>query len=152
MCLDLPPLGECAWGQCVAGQCVCDPGVIQNVELLFRPVASNETLICDYNVQGAIGSTIAILVLVAVVFVMQLSALENRNQVKCCTVLSWPFVTRVAVSEATANPNRLRSVADRVKHTTLSTDGSAVGYRLRLYLLHCASYDSVHVADHYLLK
>ena len=151
MCFDLPPLGECAWGQCVNGQCICDPGVIQNVELLFRPIAGNQTMICDYHVQGVIGSTVMILVLVAVVFVLQLNALENRKQVKC-SIHFRSFIMSVIVSEAGADPSRLRSVADRVKHTTLSPDRSAVGFRLRLHLLHCTSYDSIHSADYYLPK
>lgn len=81
MCLDLAPLGECAWGRCVNGECVCDPGVIQSVELLFHPVPGNATVICDNYVDGAIGSTAAILILTCFVFFWQLIAIENLNQV-----------------------------------------------------------------------
>ena len=81
MCLDLPPLGECAFGECVNGNCVCDPGVIQSVELLFHPVQGNATVICDYYVDGVIASTIALLVFSALVFMVQVFAIYNLNQV-----------------------------------------------------------------------
>ena len=81
MCLDLPPLGECAWGRCVNGECVCDPGVIQSEELLFQPIPGNSTIICDYNVDLVVGATIVVLSVVGSVFLLQLAALTTLKQV-----------------------------------------------------------------------
>ena len=86
MCLDLPPLGECAWGQCVNGECVCDPGVIQSAELLFQPIPGNSTIICDYNVDLVVGSTIVLLSIVGSIFLLQLAALTKLKQVSASLI------------------------------------------------------------------
>ena len=153
MCLDLPPLGECAWGQCVSGECVCDPGVIQSTELLFHPIPGNSTIICDHNVKLTVVATIILLVFSAGMFLLQLAALTKLRQVSLvsrlwCKCSSQGFVGEKRVASA----DRIYSSYSCPCYTPCSTNRAALGNKLPIHDLPRVTHDGSWLSSNRLFK
>ena len=152
MCLELAPFKECGFGDCVNGECVCYPGVIQNVELLYHPVPSNITTYCDYNVEGSVATTAVLLAFSLCVFIVQVLAIHNAQQVSVCRGWSVHYYKQWGLLAETpsANPCGILCIVCGTKYSVGQTSRSTMGLRLRVYFLHGHLSNGLCYTDHYL--